>query len=145
MELVFDEWFVEYMVPGSGHEAEVWRLLDALERRCDTLCVRRESPFIRKFYRYNKLHQHRARPLFRRFALLMYNPKIRIVEEGEIQDVAPAIAQDVSVDDRYLVELAAVTRDRIIVTTDVALSECLHERGGFAAILLEDFAKQYLG
>jgi len=148
LDYVFNEWFVEYMSPESSQVQLVWRLLDELEAKNDRLVIRRKSPFIRKFYALNKLYGavgQASRPVFKRFALLRFSPeRIRIVDEHEIQSVLGAVLDGVDNDDHYLVELAAVTEDKTIITTDTQLRDVLNDKEGFRVTLLGDFVSEYL-
>lgn len=144
MELIFNEWFVEYMVPGSGHEPLVHKLLDAVERRGDLLVVRQGSPFVQKLYRYSKQYQTQRRPSFRRFLRLMVNSAVvRQVSEDEITRLPPEVENAAPRKDLYLVELAVVTADRTIVTTDEPLKEAIDGEGGIRVLLLDEFLNSY--
>ena len=144
MELVFNEWLVEYMAPGSSHDRLVWEILDLIEARGDTVVVRRESPFMKKFYRFSKEHERLSLPVFKRFHLLLRDSKrVRIVEEEEISELPPSLAEVIPEDDLYLATLAATTGDRTIVTTDTALRDRLEGKEGFRVYLLEDFIRHY--
>jgi len=146
LDLVFNEWFVEYMVPESSKSQLIWGLLDAFESKSDRLVVRRKSPFMQKFYRFSKLYGRvgqRSRDVFRRFFLLLPSDKIWLVDEDEIQPLANAVLDVVNDDDIYLVELAKLTQERTIVTTDRRLRDALDGKEDFRVILLDDFIAEY--
>jgi len=144
LELIFNEWFVEYIAPGSGDEQLVAAILDVLEARGEVLFVRRKSPWVDKLYRYANQSARERRRLVRRFFLLMRNPAVvRLVDEEEIGNL-PALLEEVTPrKDRYLVELAAVSRDRTIVTTDSALRAAVDGNCGIRVLLLEEFLEEY--
>lgn len=133
------------MVPGSGHELRIDTLLDTVERRGDVLVVRQRSPFIDKLYRFAE--QWPERPsLFRRFFLLLHNTSaVRLVYEHEIRPLSARLEGIVPRKDLYLAELAAVTSDRSIVTTDQTLKDRLDGQEGFRVHLLDDFLVSYQG
>lgn len=144
MELVLNEWFIEYMVPSSGRQRQVWELLDLVEAKRDIIVVRLISPFTGKFYQFSKQWASQRPPLFKRLHLLMRDPsKVRIVNEEEIQPLPEPVLQLVPRKDIYLAELAATTVDKTIVTTDVPLRDRLDGNGGFRVYLVEDFLKWY--
>jgi len=144
LELVLNEWFVEYMVPGSGNNRLIWEVLDLVEARGDILVVRRQSPFIRKFYRYSKEHERLSPALFKRFHLFLRDSKkVRIVEEQEICELPPLLAEVIPEDDLYIAQLAATTPDKTIVTTDTTLRDRLEGKEGFRVYLLEEFIRHY--
>lgn len=144
MEFVFNEWFIEYMVPGSGHQSMVWQLLDTVEAKGDCIVVRRDSPFTRKFYRFSKELTSQVAPLFKRFRSLMYNSTtVRMVYEHEIQNLPEALVQTIPRKDVYLAELAAASAHKTIVTTDTPLRDSLDGKEGFRVFLAEDFFEFY--
>ena len=149
MQLVLNEWFLDYMAPESLNVRLILRLLDAIETKGDQIVIKRPSPFTEKFYRLNKLYgnqgQPSSRPVFRRFALLMRDDRrVRLVEEEEIQSLPEAVLEFVDPEDRYLAEIAALTRERTIVTTDTKLKDKLNGKDGFRVTLLDEFLEEYL-
>ena len=148
MELVFNEWFVEFMVQEQQKRGLVWRLLDVLEVKGDRLVIKRKSPFVQKFNRLNKLHGNPgqpSRPWFKRFSLLMRAPSsIRLVDEHEIPELPKWVSEVVKDGDLYLVQTAALTNERTIVTTDAPLRDSLNGKDDFRVVLLEDFVAEYL-
>ncbi len=75
----------------------------------------------------------------------MYDPSVvRLVDEDEISPLSSSLGPIVPRKDVYLVELASVTADKTIVTTDRALHDQVHGRQGFQVLLLDEFLKSYL-
>ncbi len=145
MELVWNEWFVEYMTRASGKRGLVWKLLDCLETKRDVLAVRYRSPLVSKFYRYAKLH-----PIppdntpFKRFFMMMRDPaKVRLVYDQEIVPLPQDVAALVPDDDLYLIELANVTTEKTVVTTDETLQKRLNGVAGFRVLVLQEFLEYY--
>ena len=146
MELVWNEWLLEYMTHASGRAPLVGLLLDRLEANHDLLAVRYESPFVTKLYRYKKSHLSPPdnRP-FKRFFLMMFDPaKVRLVYENEIAPLPQEVAAVVPADDLYLIELASATPDKTVVTTDETLIRRLNGVAGFHVVLVEEFLSYYL-
>ena len=148
MELVLNEWFLEYMAPESLNVRLIWRLLDTIEAKGDQIVIKRRSPFTEKFYRLDKLYGNQGqpcRPVFRRFALLMRDDRrVRLLDNEEIQPLPEAVLELVDLEDRYLAEIAALTTECRIVTTDTKLKGKLDDKEGFRVTLLDEFLREYL-
>jgi len=148
LEFVPNEWFVEYMPPDHQMQRTVWEIMDRLEERGDKFVIRRRSPFISKFYRFNKLYGGQLSPahaLFRRLFLMTLDPaRTRLIEEHEIFQLPSEIVAIIPPDDLYLLETANLTPERLIVTTDGRLREAVHGHHGFQLVMLETFVRDYL-
>jgi len=136
------------MAPEPLNVPLIWKLLDAVETKGDQIVIKRRSPFTEKFYRLDKLYGNQgqpSRPVFRRFALLMRDDRrVRLVEEEEIQPLPKAVLELVDPEDRYLAEIAALTTERRIVTTDTKLKGKLDDKERFRVTLLDEFLREYL-
>jgi predicted nucleic acid-binding protein len=74
----------------------------------------------------------------------MRDPRIRIVDEFEIQLLPQDLLDCCPRKDVYLVELAAVSNDKTIITTDTELAASVDGKHGLRVILLENFLASYL-
>ena len=73
----------------------------------------------------------------------MRDPRVvRLVYEQEIVRLPGDLEEAVPRKDLYLVELAAVSPDRTIVTTDCDLRERVNGLEGFHVLLLEEFLQE---
>ncbi len=145
MEWVFNEWFLEYMVPGHANELTVSRIIDSLEAKGDVLLVRRICPFTAKHYSLSKLYSSVPQNLLRRFHRLMRDPgRVRIVEESQIRPLPSELAQSCPPEDVYLVEVACVGENKTIVTTDGRFISRVNGREGITLISFEEFVGIYL-
>lgn len=144
MDLTPNEWLLEYMVPGSGRETLIMNFLDAFEASGDLLLVRRASPFTQKLYTFSKQHHFDARNLFRRFHKLMRDPKVRIIDESELVQIPSDLKDACPPEDLYLVELAAVGNDKLIITTDSKFLNAVNGKHGFSVRFADDFLADYL-
>jgi hypothetical protein len=143
VEITPNEWLLEYMVPGFGKETLVMDFLDAFEASNDILLVRIESPFTQKLYDFSKRYQFNPRNLFKRFHMLMRNPKIRIVYENELVPLPQELVQACPTEDLYLIELAAVSIDKHIVTTDQRFQAAINGIHGYTLSLATEFLEEY--
>ncbi len=145
MEWVFNEWFLEYMVPGHAEEPTVSLVIDSLEAKDDVLLVRRICPFTTKLYSLSKQYNSIPQNLLRRFHRLMRNPqRVRIVEESQILPLPAELAENCPTEDVYLLELARVAGERTIVTTDRRLIARVNGREGMTLMSFEEFVDIYL-
>jgi hypothetical protein len=119
--------------------------LDVFEASNDVLLVKRTSPFTQKLYDFSKLHRFNPRNLFERFHRMMRNPKIRIVEDYELVGIPDELREACPDEDVYLVELAAVSADKLIVTTDQKFHSAVNGKHGFTLRLADKFLDEYLG
>jgi hypothetical protein len=145
LEWVFNEWFVEYMVPGHPAELVVSSILDTLEARGDTLLVRRICPFTTKLYFLSKRYGSAPQNLMRRFHSLMRDPaRVRIVEESEIDPLSEELAAACPPEDVYLVETALLSENGAIVTTDEKLIARVSGREGLTLVPFTAFVRDYV-
>lgn len=152
MEIVVNEWILEYMCPNaeSNNRRRAIQFLNAVTKKCDKMVIGINTPFVSKFYRFMKKFgwDDDFKERFKKLFLLLFrnSDKTIIIDcvdkielPREIEDKIPP-----SDDDRYLVELAYSTTDRIIITVDRPLKEKLHGKNSFKVFLLEDFLNEYL-
>jgi hypothetical protein len=151
MEIVVNEWLLDYMRPDSKDSDKIKtfkKFVNAWVKKCDKIVIRRKSPFTSKFYRHMK--QFGWNPDFKECSkrlldLLFYNSdKTIIVEEADIKKLPKEIEEKTPLDDKYLIELAYSSRDKIIVTTDQRLKEKLHDDVDLKIYLLDEFLGEYL-
>lgn len=145
MELVFNEWFLEYMVPGHSSETVVSAILDSLEMKGDVLVVRRVCPFTKKLYSISKQFGPIPQNLMRRFHKLMRDPsRIRMIDEDEILPISDDLRAATPAEDIYLVETACLTESKTIITTDLRFIDRANGRGGIVLVDFADFVKAYI-
>ncbi|MBI1806290.1 MAG: hypothetical protein HYR76_04470 [Ignavibacteria bacterium] len=140
MDIVVDEWLLEYMIPGSKHFSISNKFLDELEKRADRIVIRIPSPFAQKLYRFAKYHEKR---LTRFFKIMFDENKVYRVTDEEIGGLPEHLVASVPSDDVYLVELLYHLNEKIFVTTDTTLKEILSKQEDVKAFLLEDFCRNY--
>lgn len=150
MEIVVNEWLLEYLRPDASIDEKglVSQFLNAVVKKCDKIVIRRPSPFLSKYYRFMK-EFGRDTAFKTRFTklnqLLFHNSdKTTIIDDSDVKPLPREIEEKVPTDDRYLVELAYSSTDRIIVTTDSRLKEELQKKSVLKVYLLEEFLKDYL-
>lgn len=145
MEIVVNEWLLDYMCPNTDPEkmSIAIQFVNAVVRRCDKIVIGRATPFVSKFYhhmgsfgwdpdfkkRFSKLNQ-----------LLFYNSdKTIIIDDTSAKPVPKEIEEKTSQDDRYLIELAYSSADRVIVTTDQRLRDNLQGQFNLKIYLPDEF------
>lgn len=152
MEIVVNEWLLDYMRFGVEKEktSKAIQFLNTLVKKCDKIVVKRQSPFVRKFYRYFEESNldTTCKELFKRLDLLLFynSDKTIIVDDMDIEKLPKEIDEILPSDDkdRYLIELAYSSSDKIILTTDQRLKEKLQHKADLKIYLLEEFLESYL-
>ena len=141
MEVVVNEWLLEYMRPDSEKAGFASRFLDEIEHRGHKLAIRRESVFTRKLYKYDRQFFR----CFKRLKMILYDgDKVKLVDEKDIESLPQEIADIVPEDDKYLVELAYFTSDKLIVTTDARLRQALKAIESIKIYLVDEFTDEFL-
>lgn len=145
MNLVVNEWLLEYFPPGTSREnwERVQSFFDRIEKLDRMMVIGRETPFTRKFYRYMKIHGHNRvfkENCTRLNDLLFKNPQRTIlVEPSQTRSVADEEAKGVHADDRYLLDLVRTIPDSVIVSTDERLIKALEGTTTFPIVHLKDY------
>lgn len=142
MDIVVNEWFLEYMLPRSEHYSLSNRFLDAMEKRADRLVIRKPIVFTGKLYKYAEQTEH-EKAFTRVFRIMLDLTKVRLVDSTQIPKLESALATKIPADDLYLVELAYHTSDRIIITTHRKLATILKAETDLKVFLLDDFLENY--
>ncbi|MFH1318699.1 MAG: hypothetical protein ABIH71_06760 [Candidatus Omnitrophota bacterium] len=148
MEIVVNEWLLDYMLPDSTKQQKdfVVQFIDIWINRCDRVLIRRPSPFVNKFYRYWKSieNDQASRKRFKLLNSLLFlnSDKTRIIDDADVQPLPMELSQKVPMDDKYLIELAYVSTDKIVITTDAKLKDKLKDEQALKIYLLEDFIKE---
>lgn len=140
MDIVVDEWFLEYMVPGSEVFSLSNKFIDEIERRADRIVVRIPSRFTEKLYRFADRHPKYFTRVFR---ILYDENKVLRVDNDQVPKLKWEIEEKIPADDLYLVELIYLTQDKVFVTTDSKLHEILNDQKEIKVFLLNDFLKNY--
>jgi hypothetical protein len=150
VEIVVDEWLLEYMRPDAEADDRLLalRFVNAWKRRCDRLLLRSPSPFVNKFYRFMKSFGRdlEFKGRFSKLNLLLFRNslKTRILGEGDAPSLPKEVADMIPSDDRYLIEAASCSEERVLVTTDERLRERLSHLTGFVAYSPAEFLAKFL-
>jgi KaiC/GvpD/RAD55 family RecA-like ATPase len=150
MEIVVNEWLLDYMCPNSDSNktAIAIQFINAVVKKCDKIVIRRPSPFVSKFYRYMKEFgwDPRFKERYKKLNHLLFlnSDKVIIADNIDIEKLPKEVEKKIPNDDRYLVELAYFSKDKIIVTTDERLKEKLRDEDNLKVCLPEEFFKEYL-
>lgn len=152
MEIVVDEWLLEYMRPDAEDDDRLLalRFVNAWKRRCDRLLLRRPSPFVKKFYRYMKTFGRDLdfKGRFSKLNLLLFRNtlKTRIVDDEDVTPLPDKVETMVPRRDKYdrcLVEMALCSSQALIVTTDNRLKQALSAEEHVRVYLLEQFLEEF--
>lgn len=149
MEIVVNEWLLDYLLPDAAEEERnlARRFMIAWPKKNDKVVIRRQSPFTRKLYRYLKATETKIdfnRPFLRLHKFLFRDSdKTILVEESEITKLPNELEATTPPDDKYLIELAYSKPDRIILTSDTKLKEQLKDEIHLKIYLLEEFLQNY--
>ena len=135
MNVVPNEWLLEFLVGDETQRQQARSFLDLLEGRGDLLIVRRHSPFSRKMYQLMKMA---GKPVKRLYLMFFDANKVRLMHEDEIEPLPDDLRNLTPNDDVYLVETALAVPGAVIVTTDAKLKASLE--GKVQMLLLDDFA-----
>lgn len=149
MEIIVNEWLLEYLRPDAqeSERTAAIQFLNAFDKKCDKIVIKKQSQFVGKFYNYSKFSEQfiNSKPLFSRLHLLFRDAdKTIIVEESDLQDLPNEIAGKTPSDDKYLIELWYSKQNRIVVTTDTKLKDKLKDTVGLKIYLLQEFLQDYL-
>jgi len=150
VEIVVDEWLLEYMRPDAKDDDRLLalRFVNAWKRRCDRLLLRRPSPFVKKFYRYMKSFGRDLdfKGRFSKLNLLLFRDtlKTRILDDADVPSLQKEVADTIPCDDRYLIEAASCSEERLLVTTDERLRERLSHWTGYAVYSPAEFLAKFL-
>ena len=145
----FNEWLLDYLRPDSEESKRdlALRFTNALVQKCDKIVIRRPSPFVKKFYNYMKQFERdwNFKKRFKKLNELLFlnTDKTIIIDDADVKFLSKGVEQKVPIDDKYLVELAYSSVDKIIVTTDEKLKEKLKDESDLKIYLLEEFMKNY--
>ena len=149
MEIVVNEWLLDYLRPDSEKLKRdlALKFVNSWVEKCDKVLIRRPSPFVEKFYTYMKRfgHDQNFKKRFKKMNELLFHnlDKTIIIDDNNIKPLPERIEQKVPIDDKYLVELAYSSANPVIITTDERLKEKLKDESNFKIYLLEEFMKNY--
>ena len=149
MEVVVNEWLLEYMRPESNKpdREKVIKLLEKIETGELTIVVRSPSAFTKKCHRYRKDFARYAYSslVLKRFIaeVLQNSARCRFVNDKDVIPLDEAsqkiLSQGNLGSDTYLFEAANTTKRKEIITTDVKLVEAFAKNHSFKVTLLPDF------
>lgn len=144
MQLVLNEWLLEWLQPSSGWATTALLFLERVRVNRDLILIRRQSPFTTKLRTFSKRLEKDTRSPFRILhRLLLDSSVVRLVEEHQIQQPSPELAAACPAEDLYLAELADSFAPATLVTTDRKLHSALHGRFAFQVELAEPFLAAY--
>ncbi len=148
MEIVVNEWLLDYMCPGTQQcKADLAdQFVDAWESRCDKLLIRFHTPFFRKFHGYmERFHWSIAsKRRLKRLRFLFYNSnKTRIIDDNDVTPLSPEVQAKTHHKDIYLIELAYCSPDRIVITTDERLKESLKDEEDLTIYSPDEFLSEF--
>ncbi len=152
MELIVDEWVLDYMRPHAEarQRISVFKFVNAWVKRCDTVLIRRPSPFVKKFHRYMKRFGEDLdfKGRFSKLNLLLFRNtlKTRIVDDEDVTPLPDKVETMVPRRDKYdrcLVEMALCSSQALIVTTDNRLKQALSAEEHVRVYLLEQFLEEF--
>ncbi len=152
MELVINEWFPEYLRPGTPPESrkQAVQFFQTFYKRGDVLVVKQDSAFIRKVYGFDKAFQYDldSKDLFKQFISLVLrdSKRCRLLQNTDIEPLPDSVLRALIPpynSDTYLFEAAMHSSDRIIITTDDRLVAQTLDNGFIRVVLLEDFLASY--
>ncbi len=150
MQIVVDEWLLEHLRPDAEDDDRVvaLRFVKAWVRRCDRLLLRRPSPFVRKFYRFMKSFggDLEFKERFSKLNSLLFRNslKTRILDDDDVMSLPEEVADMVPSDDRYLIEAASCSEERVLVTTDQRLRDRLAHWTRLAVYSPAEFLAKFL-
>ncbi len=149
MEVVVNEWLLEYMRPDSNESERKMaiRFLEGIEEGELTIVVRRPSAFTEKCFRYRKKFawDSYSGSVLKRFIaeVLQNSAKCRFVNDEDVIPLDEACREILSQgnlgSDAYLFEAANTTKRKEIITTDVKLAKAFTQNRSFKVTLLSNF------
>lgn len=150
MEIVVNEWLLEYLRPDAqiSDKTAAIQFLNAFLKKQDKMVIKRKSPFANKLCDY--LHRFGWDDCSRKRFSDLYNlvfldsDKTIIADESDLRDLPKDIVAKTPADDIYLVELWYSNQERVVLTTDTKLKEKLKDVIGLKICLLPEFLQQYL-
>lgn len=134
MNVVPNEWLLEYLIGTENEQARAHLFLDTIEAQGHKLVIRQASSFSAKLFRFMKSS---SKPMKRLYLLLWDADKVWLLSEHDIQPVPQQILESTPHDDTYLVETAHSVPDSVIVTTDNSLKNKLE--GHLRIVLVDEF------
>lgn len=149
MNLVVNEWLLEFFLPGTLPEnyEELFRFFDSVQECKRKIIIGRETQFTIKFYRFMKLYGNNLsfKQNYVKLHRLLFIDTTRtiIVERHEIKNIPDKDMEGVHSDDRYLLELAASVPNSIIISTDNRLIDALARMPQYPIIHLKDYLKTF--
>jgi hypothetical protein len=149
MEIVINEWLLEYLRPDAqkSDKRQAVQFLNVFLKKRDILVIKRDSPFVDKFYRFMKQfgHDKNFKENFSKLHHILFRDadKTIIAEENDLHGLPDEITDRTPADDLYLIELWFAKKERIILTTDVRLKEKLNDVSCLNIRLVSEFLQDY--
>lgn len=147
--MVIDEWLWSDLAGENGvdKQRETFQFLEAVFIKCDRIVTVRGSQFTAKFYalsRDSTLGDPRRKIVKFFKDQFLHNPdKSQLFNGNELKELPAEIAEQVNLDDQYLVRAYLTSTADVLVTTDNSLRETL-DRNGICCRAREDFVPDYI-
>ncbi len=149
MELVINEWLLEYMRPDAkkANKEIALKILEEIDKGKIKIAVRTPSPFTAKCLKYRKAFQQDffSGQILKVFVaeVLQNMDKCRLVNDDDFEplpeDCTRILSRGNLSSDTYLFEAANTTAQKIILTTDRKLAKAFEKNPTFRVTLLSDF------
>ena len=147
MDVTINEWLFYYL---ANHVEDKYVLADnifnKMFERCDKIVLLKGSPMNQKINLLSKINLPRQRNIIKNFLrMFAYNSeKLKLIENvNELpDDIIKLLPKQEKDKDKYLVQTALATNDKVIVTADRKLKESIHEKCGIKVKLVEEFWKE---
>ncbi len=147
--ILLDEWLFSHLQgeAGSERQRQAYRILEEIERRCDRIAWRPETPWARKAYKLMKEQRPEVRAASRLFQRLLRDPPKGLIPSSSAGSAArsPEAWSSIPKEDRYWLEIYIDAGAELPVTTDQKLLDQL--KRSFPEVRareLEEFARSYL-
>lgn len=147
MELVINEWFLEYMKldPAVTKESKEYlsQFIQFWVSGNNKIVIRRPSPFLEKYYKYMKQCESDldCKRIFSSVKYLFYNSdKTIFIDDENVVTIPSEVAKITPTDDLYLIQSAYSSNDKIIVTTDEVLKQKLQDIKDLKIYLTKEYS-----
>lgn len=146
MEIVVDEWIVDYIADPQKRGA-VFEFLEKVLEKCDRFVTIRGEGLDQKIWQMAKESgrwKPEGRSLAKWFMRSFRNntDKLHILEKSNAMPVPPALEEKTPSDDLYLVR-AAISTGGFILTTDYRLKERLSHEQELDIRMVDEFLDHY--
>jgi len=147
--ILLDEWLFSHLQgeEGSERQRQAYRILEEIERRCDRIAWRPDTPWARKAYKLMKDQRPAVRAASRLLQRLLRDPQKGVIPSSSAGSAArsPEAWSSIPEEDRYLLEIYIDAGAELLVSTDQKLLDQLQRSfPEVRAQELEEFVRSYL-